>query len=258
MPHSSSLLNKPSTWPNDHQIEFAKWLAVATMVIDHFGALFHPDIAIFRMVGRCSFPLFLWVLSLRLAEDTRRAEGYLLRLAFWGLISQLPFGLVFSYSTTPQDQAHFWLIFSLLNIMVTFFLGVWLTIISIDLADSTASLKHKAFLWGNAFLILLLATRCDYGVFGVLAMPLLVYIAQRGFIIQTAIVAGLMAGLANFTILYSLPEARTAFAVCAMIGGGTLAYRCLFTRAKPWRMAGWFFYAFYPVHICILYILRVL
>ena len=64
-----------------------KLLAAATMVIDHIGVVFYPDDDWFRIVGRISFPLFVWLLVQGEAH-TKDVWQYGLRLAALGLVSQ--------------------------------------------------------------------------------------------------------------------------------------------------------------------------
>ncbi len=64
-----------------------KLLAAATMVIDHIGVVFYPDQVWFRVVGRLSFPLFVWLLVQGEAHS-QNTWRYGLRLAALGVISQ--------------------------------------------------------------------------------------------------------------------------------------------------------------------------
>ena len=57
-----------------------KLLAAATMVIDHVGVVFYPDNDWLRIVGRISFPLFVWLL-VQGETHTRNVWQYGLRLA---------------------------------------------------------------------------------------------------------------------------------------------------------------------------------
>jgi hypothetical protein len=70
-----------------------KLLAAATMVVDHIGVVFYPDEIWFRIVGRISFPLFVWLLVQGEAH-TKDVWQYGLRLAALGLVSQPFYQLV--------------------------------------------------------------------------------------------------------------------------------------------------------------------
>jgi len=70
-----------------------KLLAAVTMVVDHLGVVFYPDADWFRIVGRISFPLFVWLLVEGEAH-TRDVGRYGLRLAILGIVSQPVYQLV--------------------------------------------------------------------------------------------------------------------------------------------------------------------
>lgn len=71
-----------------------KLLAAATMLIDHIGLVFFPDAIAFRIVGRLSFPLFIWLLVQGEAH-TRDIGRYGLRLGVLGVVSQPIYQLTF-------------------------------------------------------------------------------------------------------------------------------------------------------------------
>lgn len=64
-----------------------KLIAALTMVIDHVGYVFYPEVEWLRVVGRVSFPLFVWLL-VQGESHTRNVWRYGVRLGVLGLISQ--------------------------------------------------------------------------------------------------------------------------------------------------------------------------
>jgi hypothetical protein len=77
------------------QLETLKWLALASMFLDHFGRhlLGWPQDSWVFAGGRFAFPLFTLVLGVNLArpgDQARRAGRTALRLAAWGAVSVLP------------------------------------------------------------------------------------------------------------------------------------------------------------------------
>ena len=85
-----------------------KILAVIFMITDHIGAVFFPNAAIFRLVGRLSYPLFAFCIAQGLIH-TRSKAKYSLRLFLFAVISQIPYFLAFDKK--PFDK---------LNVLFTF------------------------------------------------------------------------------------------------------------------------------------------
>jgi hypothetical protein len=79
----------------DGQLESIKWIAMASMFVDHFGRLLlgAPDDGWVFAVGRFAFPLFCLVLALNLAREgdrAARAWRTTRRLALWCLVAVPP------------------------------------------------------------------------------------------------------------------------------------------------------------------------
>ena len=69
-----------------------KWIALATMTIDHMGAILLPEFEVLRIIGRLSFPLFAYLLVLG-HKSTGNVRAYFARLFLFAFISQIPFYL---------------------------------------------------------------------------------------------------------------------------------------------------------------------
>ena len=79
----------------DGQLETLKWIALASMFLDHFGRHllgYGQDTWVFAL-GRIAFPLFAFVLALNLAREgdrAARAARTVRRLGIWCAVSVLP------------------------------------------------------------------------------------------------------------------------------------------------------------------------
>ena len=84
--------------------EDLKFLACMTMLIDHVGTVFFPDLVILRIIGRLAFPLygFLLVQGVRYSADKLH---YGIRLGLALLIAEIPFDFVFYGGPTWGHQS---------------------------------------------------------------------------------------------------------------------------------------------------------
>ncbi len=227
-------------------LELAKWIAILTMVVDHAGYLLFDNFPLDRFIGRISFPLFCWVIAVRLAEDPSRAGRYLPRLALWAVLSQLPFWLAFHGGEV---------LWSSLNIMATLGLGVlcvyWLN----QTERPTASTGSRVVGWLGIAAALVLGGKCDYGTLGVATIPLVFCVARlsREQSVRALSVIGFVT---NFVIVLPyMSEGGVYLTItCGALLAGPVAALCLRfgDRVPVPRLPGWFFYAFYPVHLAVL------
>ena len=95
---------------------FLKLIAVISMVIDHIGGAFFPDMAVFRVAGRLAFPIFCYCMTVGLLY-TRDIGRHLLRLGVFALVSQPFYVLAFH----PYG---FWENIGQFNIFFTLFLSL--------------------------------------------------------------------------------------------------------------------------------------
>lgn len=89
-----------------------KMIALASMIIDHIGAVY--DIDNFRLVGRLAFPIFVFLIA-EGCKHTKSMDKYMLRLGLFALISEVPFDLAFNSYVDFFNDA---------NIFYTLWLGV--------------------------------------------------------------------------------------------------------------------------------------
>lgn len=196
-----------------------KLAALATMTVDHVGAVFFPHAYILRIIGRLAFPFFAYLMA-RGYENTRSWPRYLGRLLVFGVIAQPLYARLF-----PGG----------LNIFFTLALGL-LAVAVYDRYNRTGALL--------LCLSALFVPGLDYsiaGPFTVLAFHLLRRgDKRRGYLLFTASMLLLASAaplqLFAFTALYFLHRAESS----------TWDLPLIYPRYK------YLFYAYYPLHLAVL------
>ncbi len=73
-----------------HRNDLLKIVALVTMLIDHIGYLYFPYEMMFRTIGRIAFPIFAYQVALGFQKTSSRSR-YGKRLFIFALISQVPY-----------------------------------------------------------------------------------------------------------------------------------------------------------------------
>ena len=235
-----------------------KWIAIITMLIDHTGAILvnqslgekiieichitevskvnailemipHIYMAM-RMIGRIAFPIFCFLLVQGFIH-TRNVKSYAVRLGLFALLSEIPFDL--ALNGTP----FYW---QYNNVFFTLLCGL-LVMIGLEALDEKMHIKEmekiilKIIVVGLGMLVATLL-HTDYSWIGVLCIILL-YITRNNKRNQ------IIMGCAGFSFELA--------ALLAFIPIG-------FYNGKRGMNMKYFFYAFYPVHLFILYLVKLL
>jgi len=190
------------------------------MVIDHVGLLFFPHITIFRIIGRLALPIFAYAI-VKGYKHTSNLDRYIKRLLILALISQIPFMLVTKIMA--------------LNIIFTLVLGL----ILID------SYEKKNYLIGIIILLFPFFIEIDYSIYGLLLI-LSFHVFKKpinAFYIQAC--------LNTVWIFFS-----SIIQMFSLFG----SVLCLFEEKllPKIKMNKYFFYAFYPIHLMILYLIKII
>jgi len=211
--------------------ELLKWIAIITMTVDHVGAVLYPEFTVLRFVGRLSFPLFAYLLILGM-ENTRNVRNYFTRLFIFALISQVPFFLAIGIEPFEHLNIFFTLSFGLL--FVYFF-------------------KKGSVL---AFIPILVSFLVPfaYGIYGI-AMIGCMYILRRNTKLGVAL-------LVLLNTMFLVPLSSQFFSIITipfilLHKNGSLTTTSESTEAFKiplWRK--YFFYAYYPLHLTLLYIIK--
>ena len=217
-----------------------KWIAIITMFIDHFAAAILVRIIIsygntrelytiyriMRTIGRVAFPIFCFLLVEGFLH-TRNVYKYIGRMAVFVLLTEIPYDLAFSSRMLAwEDQ----------SVMLTMLIGL-LTMWGYSLIEK--KYQNNYLLQWIGFALCLAAgmglaylLKTDYAHKGVLSI-MAMYFFRREKNLQ------LLAGLLTF---WWEPWALLAFPVIYLYNG-----------QRGMKMK-YFFYAFYPLHLLLLYL----
>ena len=203
-----------------------KMIAIASMLIDHIRAVLFPQITIFRMIGRIAFPIFAYTVVEGFVH-THDLKKYIIRLGIFALLSEVPFDLAFAGKVIEFGHQ---------NVFFTLFLGVVMLSLYVRARNVTEQFSVVA--------VTVLVSRLlhvDYQGTAILMIFLFYYLREKKldklFAVGTLIL--LVSGkIQLFSLLAFIPIA-------------------LYNGERGPKMKA-FFYAFYPVHLLALYLIRFL
>jgi len=240
-----------------------KLIAIITMLIDHIGAVILERILvangmsllysgnteliynfvknnlvvfviyfIFRLIGRLGFPIFCFLLIEGFLH-TRNVWKYAFRLFLFSIISEIPFNLAFRNMVLNEGYQ---------NVFFTLLFGL-LSLIFIQMAEkkfeSNKVLQYLLIIPITVVFMLIaeLLFRCDYGAMGVLTIVVM-YLLRKNRVWE-------MAGGCIVLTVMSLMEVTSFFTLIPV-------YKYNGERGLKLKYV---FYAFYPVHLLILYLI---
>lgn len=227
-------------------------LAMIFMLLDHLWATVVPGNEWMTCVGRLAFPVFAFLLVEGFFY-TRSRKQYALRLLVWALITEIPFNLMYSGQMFyPLHQ----------NVLWTFLLAMGL--MAWNERAKNAKLWRRLLRFAATFLVGLLAgslTMVDYYGFGVAMILVLYFFRGRAWWQLLGQFAGLywinaelMGGLVyEFEVLGRTWYLRQqALALLALIPIWLYRGR----KGQDSKAFRYFCYAFYPVHMLVLALIR--
>lgn len=228
-------------------------LAMGLMVCDHMWAMLFPAAEWLTCAGRIAFPIFAFLIAEGYAH-TRNLRRYLLRMLVWALLAEVPFDLMYGGTIFyPYHQ----------NVLWSFLLSL-LVIALIETCRSRFQPVPAALLSAGAALlgtVLGFAAMLDYYGVGVLTVLTFHFFRGRNWKYR----------LAQFICLYLLHvELLGGFYYSVQIFGFQLEIvqqgLALLALIPIWLYQGRqglrnkafqaFCYAFYPVHMLLLFVVR--
>ena len=220
--------------------ETLKLIACITMLIDHVGAVFFPG-SFLRTIGRISFPIYCYLLTEGVFYTKNRSR-YGKRLFIGILLAEIPFDFLFYGRLYWGKQ----------SVMLTLFLGYLFCVAAMHIPGLA---QRMLLLIPFAYLGELL--HVDYGAWGVImiGMFMLTKDQPKCRLQQVFWLAVISLMISKVTVTVGpLQIPRQLFSLLALIP--IFAYDGSKRTHNVWIQRG--FYLFYPVHLALLYLLRVM
>ncbi len=223
-----------------------KIFAVASMLVDHVGAVLFPQMMWLRYIGRLAFPIFVFLLVEGFL-NTQNVRRYELRLLLFALISEIPFDLAFNGSKLEfYDQ----------NVFFTLLIGL----VMLDVIRNVRE-KYMPQMYGYAleigivivFALIAFWLKTDYSAAGILIIYCF-YRFRELHILKYTVFAILCFA---FFGLIEMP-ACLAVALLLLYNGerGLRHGRGIYDnvkRGRAYQITRYAFYVFYPAHLLVLH-----
>lgn len=215
-----------------------KLIAILCMMADHVGTVFFPGSPVFRWIGRLAFPIFCYCLTVGLlyTHDIRR---YLGRLALFAVISQPFYALAFH----PHE---FWANLTNWNIFVTLFFSLL----------AIYGVKSRKWWWFVLGVLAINLLNADYANTGVV-LTLIFYLCRNKPRLGAALyvlsyISALWGGSPEDPLALVIGGRAVGFEIFAILAAPLIF---LPTHVAP-KIPKWFFYAFYPAHLLVIFLAR--
>ena len=217
-----------------------KIIAMVSMAFDHVGDMFFPDIMWMRMVGRLAMPIFAFCITEGYIH-TRNRNKYLLRMGIFALVSEVPFDLAFEGNINLSHQ----------NIMLSFFISIVALMLFDLIRGSKNEIKGRYSVWRTmlgalavvAMAVVAMLVKADYTMFAVASVFLFYVFKDVNHYVRP------IPGIAFLALT------RTVGYYCST---GLSIIPLLLYNGKKGKGLKWLFYAFYPGHLLLLHLLKLL
>lgn len=225
------------------------------MLLDHAGVLIFPEITWLRYIGRLAMPIFAFFIA-EGCRHTKNKIKYFLQVLVLGVLCQAIY-IVYDLINGGISQIY-------LNVLFTLALAIPLCCIflEVEMAKSKKALTRTFYI--SLFVIYLLAlarfvyfcdnsvslvgikVHLDYGIAGILLCFFPVITKEK---------TKRLSLFALGTFIYCLLMQESLPFVWLSLGAIPLI--ALYNGRLGSKKLKWFFYAFYPIHFAVLYIINI-
>lgn len=214
-----------------------KIIAVVAMTLDHIAEGFLPEqfwgYQVLRFIGRITGPTMMFLLT-EGYRHTHDVQKYLARLAIFSLVSWVPFALY---------EDGFWPVLDF-SVLSTLLFGL-LAICIWDRSNLSTPLKAAVI-----YVLMLLTIPCDWGLFGIILIMIFhLFHDDRtklimGYYLTCAVIVGIQISFNGWNSFFQFGLFFVPSLFLWLYNG---------ERGSTSPISKWFFYAYYPIHLTILY-----
>jgi hypothetical protein len=226
-----------------------KWIAIISMLVNHFGdtilygiimnapydafsnkqfSIIYNCYTIFHAIGRIAMPIFCFLIVEGFLH-THNVKKYLLRLAIFAVISEIPYDFAITNSLFDVAQQ---------NVFFTLTTGLLVLIIIDKYKQNKVVIMFVIFIATSVTYLL----KFDGSYYGILMMVLFYLLKEKKLLKSVSIFVLQIAIIFIFQESFDL---NSFFALIPLI----LIY---FYNGKRGMKLKYFFYVFYPTHLLIL------
>lgn len=233
--------------------DMIKYIAMFTMLLNHIAIVFlEPGTAVYEILVAIGYftAITMCYFLVEGYQYTHSRKGYAWRLFLFALISEIPFRLAFAKNGIVE--------FYTLNMMFT----LWLCFLLIWLMDTQ---PNGIIRTGGILAIIYVSGVCDWAILAPIFTLLFVKAGNSKEKVKKAYIASaglfgfmtFLGGIGRFSVGMSLVYALLNVMGIA-VSGICIVYFYNGKRAQVGRkFSKWFFYMFYPAHLLILGIIRI-
>lgn len=200
-----------------------KIIAVVTMICDHVGLLFYPEIEIFRIIGRLSLPIFCYMIS-EGYKYTKNFKKYVILLLALAVISEIPYLMLGTMK---------------LNILFSFVLALIILYVK-DYSGGKYNVDRFAYVLVYAAVLL----NVEYGVYPLLLIIIFYEFGQKKLLSFSLVLVITFIYAISINVIYQIVAALSVFIIW-------------YVPKVKFKINKYVFYPIYPIQWVILILIKV-
>ncbi|MBQ8506607.1 MAG: hypothetical protein IJ466_04160 [Clostridia bacterium] len=244
----------PSVVKLNNDTNLLKVIAMIAMLCDHAGKMLFPQYRILRIIGRMAFPIYAYCLAVGCVY-TKNPLRYLGRIVLLALVVQPLYAVSMGHSVNAMYSVSF--AEKPIEAALNFYIESWTKKPSILVALAVGmlliwTLRERQLVFTAALVVFIwhFQGKLDYGWKGIVLMVLFYVFASKRWLSLPCVLAFMLwwgmqgTGYELFGIKFS----SQIFAIMSL--------PLIYIRTNTGiRLPKWLFYAFYPAHLALIFVL---